>query len=183
MTERYHFSDAIWFRAPLKTLIVTLTAFAIFSLYPALGGSESEVERALLGFGVLAFFVVLASLFAVTIDDSHADIDGAVLRVRFESFFHADVPIADIVRIAPIDPRPHWRYGIGLSTNFRERVCCSHGGRLIEVEVGRPVTVRLWPRKLEIGRFWLGIREYEAFLVHMRRLKPEAMQVTRNAAA
>ncbi len=182
MTERYHFSDAIWFRAPLKTLIVALTAFAIFTLYPALGGTASDIERALFGFAVLAFFVVLASVFAVTVDDSYADLDGDELRIRFESFFNATIPVADIVRMAPIDPRPHWRYGIGLSTNFRERVCCSHGGRLIEIELAKPVPVKLWPRKLEIQRFWLGVREYEAFLVHMRRLAPDVVQVARTAA-
>ena len=181
MTERYHFSDALWFRAPLKTLIVALTAFAIFTLYPALRGSESDIERALFGFAVLAFFAVLASIFAATVDDSHADLDGTVLRVRFESFFHAAIPVADIVRVAPVNPRPRWRYGIGLSTNFRERVCCSHGGRLIEIELAKPVTVKLWPRKLEVARFWLGVREYEAFLVHMRRLAPGAVR-THSAA-
>ena len=182
MTERYHFSEAIWFRAPLKMLIVALTAFAILTLYPALGGTRADNERALFGLAVVAFFAVLASIFAVTVDDSHADLDGDVLRVRFETFFNATIPIADVVRVAPVDARPRWRYSTGLSTNFRERVCCSHGGRLIEVELSKPVTVKLWPRKLEIQRFWLGVREYEAFLVHMRRLAPGAVQVTRTAA-
>jgi len=181
MSERYHFSDAVWFRVPLKTLFVALTAFAIFTLYPALSGSANDVQRAIFGFTVLAFFVVLASIFAVTVDDSYADVDEDVLQVRFETFFNATIPIADIVRVAPIDPRPRWRYRAGLSTNFRERVCCSHGGRLIEIELAKPVTVKLWPRRLEIPRFWLGVREHQAFLAHLRRLAPETVQVTRAA--
>ena len=42
------------------------------------------------------------------------------------------------VAIAPIDPRPHWRYRFGLSTNFVDRIACSHGGRLVEITLARP---------------------------------------------
>jgi hypothetical protein len=76
--------------------------------------------------------------------------------------------------VRSIDPRPHWRYRFGLSTNYTDRVACSHGGPLVEIELARPLAVRLWPRHLAVQRVWLGVREHTAFLDALNRVAPNS---------
>ena len=169
METRFHFADAFWFRVPLKALVLGVAVFAFLSLYPALtGGSAQDHERALFGLTVLAGFMVSATVFTVAINDSHVEFDDEFLHVRFEAFFSATIPLADIVGVRVIDPRPRWRYRFGLATNFEDRISCSHGGTLVEIELSRPQMTRLWPRTLPVTRFWIAVREHEAFAAEMR---------------
>ena len=171
METRFHFADAFWFRVPLKALVLGVAVFAFLSLYPALtGGSARDHERALFGLTVLAGFMVSATVFAVAINDSHVEFADQVLHVRFEAFFTATIPLADIVNVRVIDPQPRWRYRFGLATNFEDRISCSHGGTIVEIELSRPQMTRLWPRVLPVTRFWIAVREHEAFAAELRRV-------------
>ncbi len=177
MATRFHFADAYWFRVPLKTVVIALSVFAILSLYPALGnGSSQDQQRAIFGFTVLAAFIVMASIFAVAINDSHVAIEGADMHIHFEAFFNTRFPLSDIVRVAEIDARPRWRYRFGLSTNFEDRVACSHGGRLIEIELARPCVTRLWPRRIAVRQYWLAVVEHDEFLATLRQRVPQAFE-------
>jgi hypothetical protein len=175
MPRRYHFADAFWFRRPLKALVVVVFVFACLSLYPALtNGTSQDHERALFGLTVLGGFVISAVLIWVAMDDSYVEIEDGHLSIRFEAFFRMEIALADIVRIAPIDPRPRWRYRFGLSTNFEDRIACSHGGQMIEIELASPAPARIWPRSIAVRRLWLAVREYEAFLADLRSAAPRA---------
>jgi hypothetical protein len=175
MPRRYHFADAFWFRRPLKALVVVVFVFACLSLYPALtSGTSQDHERALFGLTVLGGFVVSAVLIWVAMDDSYVEIDSGRIFVRFEAFFRMEVALGDIVSIQSIDPRPGWRYRFGLSTNFEDRIACSHGGRMIEVELASPEVARVWPRHIAVRRLWLAVREYDSFLDDLRRTVPGA---------
>ena len=177
MATRFHFADAFWFRLPLKTIVVGLSVFAILTLYPALGnGTTDDQQRAVFGFTVLMAFVVMASIFAVAINDSHVLIEDTTLHVRFEAFFNTRFPLADIVRVTEIDPRPRWRYRFGLSTDFEERISCSHGGPLVEIELAQPCSTRLWPRRIPVRRFWLAVIEHDEFLAALRQRVPAAFE-------
>ena len=163
--QRFHFADAFWFRVPAKIVVITVTAFALVTIWPALTeGTPYERERAMFALAAVIFFVGVATTFAVAINDSYVELDGRTLYVRFEAFFSAEVPLADIVAVREIDPRPHWRFRFGLSTDFRERICCSHGGRLVEVELRNAWRTRLWPRQIAVRRFWFAVREHRAFI-------------------
>ena len=178
MRTRFHFADAFWFRLPLKTVVVTLAVFAILSLYPAVGhGTSQDQQRAIFGFTVLSAFIVMASIFAVAINDSHLSIEGGEVHIHFEAFFNTRFPIADIRVAREIDPRPRWRYRFGLSSNFEDRVACSHGGRLVEIELLRPCATRLWPRTIAVRRFWVAVREHDEFLATLAYLALQAGQV------
>jgi len=169
MTRRFHFADAFWFRVPLRAVVVAMAVFALLSLWPAiLQGSPDDRQRAVFGLVVAGGFVVMASIFAVAVDDGHVEVDGETLRIRFEAFFHARVPLADVVAVRAIDPQPRWRYRFGLSTDFVERIACSHGGPLVEIELARACETKLWPRRIRARRFWLGLREHDEFLALMR---------------
>jgi hypothetical protein len=184
MTTRFHFADAFWFRVPLKTIVVALSVFAILSLYPALGnGTSQDQQKAIFGFTVLAAFIVMASIFAVAVNDSHVTIEDGAVQVRFEAFFNTRFPLADIVRVREIDPRPRWRYRFGLSTNFEDRIACSHGGRLVEIELARPCITHLWPRRIAVRRYWLAVVEHDAFLAALRERVPEAFDTAPAMAA
>ena len=165
MQRRFDFATAFWFRVPLKVLVLCVTVFALLSLVPALlEGSANDVQRAIFGFTIVAMFVGLASTFAVAINDSYVEIDDETLYVRFEAFFGMEVPLADVVSARFIDPRPRWRYRFGLSTNFVDRIACSHGGRFVEVTLARPWRTRLWPRQIEVTRVWLAVNDAAGLL-------------------
>jgi hypothetical protein len=184
MRRRFHFADAFWFRVPLKALVVAVTVFAVLSLYPALiHGTRQDHERALFGFTVLAAFIVAATVFTVAVNDSYVDIDGKSLFVRFEAFFAMEVPLADVVAVRRIDPRPRWRYRFGLSTNFEDRISCSHGGPLVEIELSRPHNARLWPRRIPVTRLWLGLRDADALLAVLDRVTQRDFTADLAAAA
>jgi hypothetical protein len=171
METRFSFADAFWFRVPLKVLVLSVAVFAFLSLYPALtGGSAKDHERALFGLTVLGGFMLAATVFTVAINDSHVAIDAGHLRVRFEAFFSVDIPLAEIVAVRTVDPRPHWRYRFGLATNFTDRISCSHGGSFVEVELAQPQMTRLWPRVLPVTRFWIAVREHDEFLAALRQI-------------
>ncbi|TAK66933.1 MAG: hypothetical protein EPO22_03390 [Dehalococcoidia bacterium] len=184
MTQRFHFADAFWFRVPLRTIVVATAVFAILSLYPAVGhGTTQDQQRAIFGFTVLVAFVVTASVFAVAINDSDVTIEAGELQVHFEAFFRARIPLADVVAAHDIDPRPRWRYRFGLSTNFEDRVACSHGGPFVEIELARPCAVRLWPRTIMVRRFWLAVREHHELLAAFERELATRPQARFDAAA
>lgn len=165
---RFAFADAFWFRLPLRALMVVTAAFGLVMLYPALrSGTSPDAERAVFGLAVVIWFVVTGAVFAAAINDGYVEIDGGFLSVRFESFFNARFPLSEIVAVREIDPRPRWRYRFGLSTNFRDRVSCSHGGRLLEVELARPQRVRLWPRDVDVIRIWLAVTEHDRLLAEL----------------
>jgi hypothetical protein len=180
MSSTFHFADAFWFRVPLKVLVLTVTVFACLSLYPAfVEGGAGERERALFGVAVVLGFAGMAAIFAVAINDSYVELNADALYIRFESFFEAEIPARDIVRVSYIDPRPAWRYRFGLSTNFDDRISCSHGGRFVEIELARPWRTRLWPRQVLATRFWLAVREHEALIDGLRRVAPQAFTPAR----
>lgn len=181
MTKRFQFHDAFWFRVPLKTVVVGLCVFGILTLWPALWRNDAHDQaRAAFGFVVLGSFAMLASIFTVAVNDGQAEIDGDELVIRFEAFFNARVPLTDIVGVRPVNPRPHWRYRFGLSTNFEDRISCSHGGSLVEVELARPCVTKLWPRHIAVRRFWLGVREPETFVANLRGAAEAAQQTGRH---
>jgi hypothetical protein len=120
----------------------------------------------------VAAFIVAAAVVAAAVDDSCVELDGERLFVRFESFFAVDISLADIVAVRRIDPRPRWRYRFGLSTNFEDRICCSHGGPIIEIELARPYRARLWPRRIPITYLWLGLRDAGELLAALDRPAP-----------
>jgi len=184
MTTRFHFADAFWFRVPLKTIVVALSVFAILSLYPALGnGSSQDQQKAIFGFTVLAAFIVMASIFAVAVNDSHVTIEDDALHIHFEAFFDTRFPLAYIVRVSEIDPSPGWRYRFGLSTTFEDRIACSHGGRMVEIELERPCITHLWPRRIAVRRYWLAVVEPDEFLATLRERAPHAFETPVEAAA
>lgn len=164
--------------------MLVVAVFALVSLYPALaGGTRDEHERALFGLTVLGGFMIAAAVFAVAINDSHVEIDDEYLHVRFEAFFSASIRLADVVSVREVDPRPRWRYRFGLSTNFEDRIACSHGGQFVEIELAEPKLIRLWPRSIPITRLWLAVREHDAFLEELRRVAAASVESAALAAA
>lgn len=166
--RRFRFEDARWFRLPLRAVVITLFTFALLNLYPALTrGTPNDHERAVFGLTVLMAFTVLATVAAVAINDSYVEIEEETLFIRFEAFFNVRVPLADVLHVSFIDPKPAWRYRFGLSAD-RGRVACSHGGRMVQIELARPCGVKIWPRTHSVRRFWLGLTDPEAFLAELQ---------------
>jgi hypothetical protein len=89
--------------------------------------------------------------------------------------------VSDIIVVRLVNPRPAWRFRFGLSTDFEGRICCSHGGQLVEIELARRWRTRLWPRHIGVSRFWLGVTDYGAFIEALRRVAPATI-VERRAA-
>lgn len=160
--QRFEFADAFWFTVPLKVLVLTVSVFGFLSLFPSLAaGSAADGRQAIFGLTVVLFFIALATTFAVAINDSYVEIDDDTLHIRFEAFFGAAIPLSDIAAVRAIDPRPRWRYRFGLSTDFKERLACSHGGQMLEIELARPWRTRLFPRTVTVRRFWLAVDDRE----------------------
>ena len=175
MPTRFSFADAYWFRVPLKVVVLTVTVFGLLSIYPALTqGGAGDHQRAIFGLAVMLLFMGAGTTVAVAISDSYVEVDGESLYIHFEAFFSAEIPVADIIAVRQIDPRPAWRFRFGLSTNFEDRICCSHGGSLVEVELAHAWPTRLWPRRIAVRRFWLAVREQQRFLDELRRVAPHA---------
>jgi hypothetical protein len=171
--RRFEFATAFWFRVPLKVLVLCVTVFAFLSLIPALmDGDGEDVRRAIFGFTIVAMFAAVASTFAVAINDSFVEIDGGTVYIRFEAFFNMEFPLSDVAAVRFIDPRPRWRYRFGLSTNFTDRISCSHGGRFVEIALAQPWRTRLWPRYIEVTRVWLAVTDAEALLATLRASAP-----------
>jgi hypothetical protein len=165
----------------MRVLVVAVAAFALVSVYPTLiGDVPGHRLNALFGMAFVLCFVVLGTVFAALIDESAVDLDDEALSIQFESFFHLVVPLNDIAAIRAIDPQPRWRYRLGLSTDWQERISCSHGGHFVEIELNARVSVRLWPRAVRVKRLWLGLVERDAFITDItarldrRRLRPAA---------
>lgn len=183
MTRRFTFADAFWFRLPLRALMVATAAFGLIWLYPALeSGARQDFERALFGLIVVAWFLITGAVFAAAINDGYVEVDDRTVYVRFEAFFTAEFPVADIVRVTEIDPRPRWRYRFGLSTNFRDRIACSHGGRIVEIELANAWPTRLWPRNIPVRRFWIAVNEPDDLLAHLHAVAPRSSDALRVAA-
>jgi hypothetical protein len=158
---------------PIKVLVLTVTVTALVSIWPALtNGSSNDHERAIFGLLVLTMFMAMGITFAVAISDSYVEVDDASVYVRFEAFFTAEFPIEDIIAVRIVDPQPRWRYRFGLSTNFADRIACSHGGPMVEVELAHAWRTRLWPRTIAVHRFWLGVQQPDAFVAELRRRAP-----------
>lgn len=175
MTRRFDFVPAFWFRVPLKVLVLCVLVFGFLSVGPTLtNGTPEEMERAVVAIMIVMFFTATATTFAVAVNDSYVEIDDESLYVRFEAFFNMEVPLADIVAVRRIDPRPRWRYRFGLSTNFHDRIACSHGGRFLEVELARPWRTRIWPRHIGVTRLWLAVKDDAALLDALRITAPQA---------
>jgi hypothetical protein len=179
MPARFEFADPVWFRVPLKALVLAVTVFGFVSLYPAFGAGEWE--RAAFGLAVVLAFAAVAAVFAVAIADSYVVADDHALEVRFEALFHLTVAVANVATVRYVERQPRWRYRWGLSTNMRDRIVCSHGGPLVEIEFEAPVAVRVGPRTLRVTRLWLGVLEGDAFIARMRRGADAARQVARAA--
>jgi hypothetical protein len=180
MPLRFRFADAYWFRVPLKVLVLTVTVFGLVSIAPSVTqGTVNDHQRAIFGLAVMLLFAATATTVAVAINDSAVEVDDHAVYIRFEAFFHAVLPMRDIVAIRYIDPKPAWRFRFGLSTNFIDRVSCSHGGRMIELELATPSQIQLWPRHLEITTFWLAVREHEAFIAEINRRAPRLAAASR----
>jgi hypothetical protein len=185
--RRFAFADAFWFRVPAKVVVITVTSFALVTIWPALtDGTPHEQQRAMFALAAVVFFVSIATTFAVAINDSYIELGGETLFIRFEAFFTAEVPISEIVAIREIDPRPRWRFRFGLSTDLRDRICCSHGGRLIEIELRHAWRSRIWPRHIAVRRFWVAVRDHDAFLDALRAqvgtTAPPTTEARRHAA-
>jgi hypothetical protein len=172
---RYGFADAYWFRVPLKVLVITITVFGLLSVWPALtNGTSQDNQRAIFALLVVLLFMGAGITVAVAISDSYVDLAADTLFIRFEAFFTAAIPVADIIAVREIDPRPRWRYRFGLSTDFVDRICCSHGGPLIEIELAHPSPTRLWPRHIPVRRFWLALGDQDRFVLALQRYVPHA---------
>jgi hypothetical protein len=172
---RFYFADAYWFRVPLKVLVLAVTVFGLVSIWPALtNGSGADNQRAIFALLVVLLFMGAGITVAVAISDSYVELDADALFIRFEAFFSAEFAVADIVAVRAIDPRPSWRYRFGLSTDFVERICCSHGGQLLEIELAHPWPTRLWPRHIQVRRFWLAVRDHDRFVLALQRVTPGA---------
>lgn len=167
---RFEFSDAVWFRAPLRAVMLAVSVFALLSLSPALADTQSPDHlRALGGMVVLGAFLLGGVIFTVSISDGGVDVTDKRVTVRFESFFRAAIPLEDIVGVREISPRPSWRYRWGLSTNWHDRISCSHGGQIVEIVLARPHVVRLWPRTVEVTKVWLAVRDHQSFIAEVER--------------
>ncbi len=180
MTKRFLFHDAFWFRVPLKTVVVGLCVFGILTLWPAFWRNDAHDQaRAAFGLVIMVAFALLASIFTVAVNDGYVEIDDDELVIRFEAFFNARVALTDIVTVGRVDPRPQWRYRFGLSTNFVDRISCSHGGALVEIELAQACVTKLWPRHIPVRRFWLGLREPETFIANLREAVGQAQETAR----
>jgi hypothetical protein len=174
MSQYFEFADAWWFRGPLRLVTLAVAVFGLLSLYPALvDSSNPDHLRAIWGFAVLGVFVFGAVMFMVSISDCYVELDDAHVSIRFESFFNARFPIDDIDAVRAIEPRPGWRYRWGLSTNWRDRISCSHGGQLVEIELSSPQEIKLWPRTLQITRFWVAVRGHEGFVLALEAARSQ----------
>lgn len=176
MPARFDFAGAHWFRVPLKVLVVAVTVFGLLSIWPALSdGNPVDDARAIFALCAITFFIGASITVAVALGESYVDLDGETIFIRFESFFSAEIALADVVAVRAIDPRPRWRYRLGLSTDYAERICCSHGGPLIEIELVHARPTRLWPRRIiDVRRFWLAVREYDRFALALQLVAPHA---------
>lgn len=177
MPRRFHFADPYWFRVPLRVLVLAVSVFGLVWIAPALtNGGANDHERAIFGLTVVLLFIAMATTVAVAVTDCYADLDGHALFIRFEAFFTAEIPVADIRGVRYIDPRPRWRYRWGLSTDRAGRIACSHGGRFVEIELSRPWEARIWPRRLAVRRFWLAITEPDDLMRALREVAPRAFE-------
>jgi hypothetical protein len=183
-TQSFHFADAYWFRLPLRTVVIGLAVFALMWLYPAFDAkSIADQGRFAFALGTLVWFIGIASIFIVSMNDSHIEISDGAVEVTFESFFHVRIPLDAIASVELIDPPRRWRYRFGLSTNREDRISCSHGGPLIEMVLAQPLPTKMWPRQIAVRRFWLGVREHDAFLAALRGGLPRAAETELRAAA
>ena len=169
MVRRFHFADATWFSTPLKLLMVATSVFAMLALYPAFGqGTSTDQHLAIFGLAILLAFVATGSVVSVAMRDGCVELGGDVLRVRFEAFFSMAVPLSNIARASRLDVQPRWRYRFGLSTNFVDRIVCSHGGDLVELELVEPMPTKVGFRTIALRRLWLAVEEHEALLDALR---------------
>ena len=165
MTTHFEFADAWWFRGPLRLVTLAVMVFSLLSLYPALlDRANPDHYRAIWGIVVLSVFVFGAVAFITSINDSYVDIEDGVVTLRFESFFGTRFSVDQISSVTVINPKPRWRYRWGLATNWRDRISCSHGGQMVEIELSQPHEIKLWPRTMHISRFWLAPRDHVVFV-------------------
>lgn len=177
----FEFHNAWWFRRPLRIVTVLVSAFALVALHRALlDASDPDHNRAFAGLAVIVAFLLLSVWFSASINDGLVEIADGRLHVRFESYFNANFPLGDIAAVRRIDPQPKWRYSMGLSTDWKERISCSHGGDMVEIEFAHPHELRIWPRTIWVRRLWLAVTDADAFIA---ALSPSQSAQTRAAEA
>jgi hypothetical protein len=167
----------------MKALLLVVAVFGLLACEPALSsGFAQDRERAIFSLAFMLLFVAAGVTFSVAINDSYVELLDDRLQVRFEAFFHLEIPLEDIVSVQRIDPASAWRFRFGLSTDWAGRVCCSHGGPLLELQLHRAAKVRLWPRTVRIERLWLGVQEQEALINAIQRRLIESNHMLATAA-
>ena len=67
---------------------------------------------------------------------------------------------------------PRWRYRFGLSTDWRERVSCSHGGPMLCIELADARPLKLWPRSVQMRTLWLGVPDRDALIGELAPAMP-----------
>lgn len=166
----FEFHNAWWFRRPLRIVTVLVSAFALVALHRALlDAGDPDHNRAFAGLAVIVAFLLLSVWFSASINDGLVEIADGRLHVRFESYFNANFPVGDIAAVRRIDPKPKWRYSMGLSTDWTERISCSHGGDMVEIEFAHPHELRIWPRTIWVRRLWLAVMDADAFIAALSR--------------
>jgi hypothetical protein len=167
----------------MKALLLIVAVFGLLACEPALSsGFAQDRERAIFSLAFMLLFLAVGVTFSVAINDSYVEPLGERLQVRFEALFHVEISLDDVASVQRIDPASAWLYRFGLSTDWAGRVCCSHGGPLLELRLRRAAEIRLWPRTVRIERLWLGVQEQEAFINAIQRRLIESKH-TRAAAA
>ncbi len=175
MVRRFNFTDATWFSTPLKILMVATSVFAMLALYPAFGqGTASDQHRAIFGLAIMLGFVAIGCVVSVAMRDGCVTLTGDAVLVRFEAFFSMRIPLSNIVSVSKLDEQPRWRYRFGLSTNFRDRIVCSHGGQLVELELADVMQAKVGFRTIGLRRLWLAVEDDGAFLEALRARIGEA---------
>jgi hypothetical protein len=169
MIEMFEFRDAWWFRGPVRLVTMAVIVAALLSLHPALLDAEHpDHVRSLGGLVVLCVFVLASAFLLAGVNDSVVEVGPDHLEVRFESFFKLRLPLTSVQSARMVD-LPRWRYRWGLATNFRDRISCSHGGPMIEIELRTPRPLRIWPRTVQLTRLWLAVRDPDRFLAVLHR--------------
>lgn len=172
----FEFHDAWWFRRPLRVVTVLVTAFALVALHRALlDAGDPDHYRAFSGLGVIGAFVLMSVWFSASINDGFVEIADGRLHVQFESYFNTNFPLGDIIAVRPVWPEPRWRYSMGLSTDWRERISCSHGGEMIEIEFGHSHELRIWPRTIHVRRLWLAVTDAHGLVSALSQTLPREL--------
>jgi hypothetical protein len=163
--QGFAFRDPWWFRRPLRLLTVTIAALSLAAIHPPpTDGASPDHLRTLVGLGLIIGFLVMSAWFSVSVGEGRIEVADGQVFVDFESYFHLAFPVAGVAGARRIEPRPKWRYSMGLSTDWRDRICCSHGGQLVEIEFAEARELQIWPRRIALRRLWVGVTDPDALI-------------------